>query len=165
MYLSNNKGLTLVELLATITILSIVSTIVWGVLINGHKASDITKSNVYLQQYAHEIFLALQNAHQLSNSYTISLDRNPKAQSITITGKDTLTITDPNIEFSFYIFDSNHQPQLIGNQLIIDSKNQDLNFKMVFNHINNPPNPGNEEDPSMTFTLKTIFEKKSALTD
>jgi type II secretory pathway pseudopilin PulG len=165
MNLSNNRGITLVELLGVLTIISIVSAIVWGVLINGQKASNMTKSNVSLQQYAHSFFLAIQSAHQLSDSYTISLDNYTKAQSITIVGDETITLNHPEIEFSFYIYDTNNQQQLLNNEITINANDQDFKFKIVFNHKNDPPATGNEEDPRKTFVLKTTFEKKSALTD
>jgi prepilin-type N-terminal cleavage/methylation domain-containing protein len=152
MNLSNEKGLTLIELLGVIVILSIVSTILWSVFINGQKASNMTKANVSLQQYAHSVFLALQDAHQLSDIYTLDLEGTPKSHSITITGEDTVTIDHPYIEFSFFKDGIEKKME----QIEINSKTDDLKFEIIFNTI---------ENPTKTFTLKTIFEKKSALTD
>lgn len=70
--MKNERGLTLVEVLATITILSIVGIIIWQVFFQGINYSQKTITKNLMMQEANIITTSLLKVHQTVNSYEIS---------------------------------------------------------------------------------------------
>jgi len=68
---NNEKGVTLVELLATVTILSIVGILVWSVFIQGIKHSNKESTKNLLTQEANYVQFSLKKIHQTSEEYQI----------------------------------------------------------------------------------------------
>jgi prepilin-type N-terminal cleavage/methylation domain-containing protein len=68
------NGFTLIELLATITILSIVSILLFSVFNSGIKQGEKTKKDVYLQQEANYVATLLRNTHLNKHEYTLRID-------------------------------------------------------------------------------------------
>lgn len=71
MLLKNQRGLSLVELLATITILSTIGILIWGVFFQGTKHSKIAISKNQMQQEANIIISKLTKVHQTATNYSI----------------------------------------------------------------------------------------------
>jgi prepilin-type N-terminal cleavage/methylation domain-containing protein len=67
----NNRGLTLVEVLATLTILSIAGIIIWQVFFQGINYSQKTITKNMMMQEANIITTSLLKVHQTVNSYEI----------------------------------------------------------------------------------------------
>ncbi|MDN7226971.1 prepilin-type N-terminal cleavage/methylation domain-containing protein [Planococcus sp. N064] len=67
----NQKGVTLVELLATLVIASLIVGIAWTALSIGMKHSAIEKNETHLQQEANLIITTLANAHRQNDYYTL----------------------------------------------------------------------------------------------
>lgn len=72
MILKNQKGLTLVELLATLTILSIVGVIIWSIFIQGTNYSNQAMTKNQMQQEANMIGTDLKRTHRTTNSYELT---------------------------------------------------------------------------------------------
>ncbi|KAB2338727.1 type II secretion system protein [Cytobacillus depressus] len=65
------RGITLIELLITLAILSIIGVLVWGVFFQGTKYSNKSILKNQMQQEANFIISKLTNIHQTSESYTL----------------------------------------------------------------------------------------------
>ena len=60
--IKNQSGITLIEVLATITILSIVSVIIYNVFSNGLRYSSQAEDTVLIQQEANYLLTAIKKA-------------------------------------------------------------------------------------------------------
>lgn len=67
----NQYGITLIELLLTVAILSIVGGIVWGIFFQGVKYSNDAVTINQMQQESNIIITKLKEIHQTSEEYTI----------------------------------------------------------------------------------------------
>ncbi|MFS0575376.1 type II secretion system protein [Sporosarcina sp. 179-K 3D1 HS] len=61
--MKNERGLTLVELLATLALIGVISALIIGVLINGMKASERSTTSQRLQQEANYITEVVRNEY------------------------------------------------------------------------------------------------------
>ncbi len=62
--MKNQAGITLIEVLATITILSIVSVIIYSVFSNGLRYSSQAEETVLIQQEANYLLTLLKEQHE-----------------------------------------------------------------------------------------------------
>lgn len=69
--LQNERGLTLVEVLATLTILSIISVVIWNVFFQGLYYSDKAVTQNAMQQESNYITMKLTRIHQTSIEYEL----------------------------------------------------------------------------------------------
>jgi prepilin-type N-terminal cleavage/methylation domain-containing protein len=67
----NQKGISLVEVMISLTILSVVSLVLWNVLIDGVTYSNKAVSQNTIQQEANLITMNLTKIHQTSEEYEI----------------------------------------------------------------------------------------------
>jgi len=72
----NQKGITLVELLAALALFGIVLTIVTSVLVQSIKYNDRSENNVNLRQQANYVVTTLRNYNPGDEKYTICLNEN-----------------------------------------------------------------------------------------
>ncbi len=79
----NEKGVTLIELLAALTIFGIFSTIVWAFFFQSFQANNVEMTKNSLQQEANLIINTLQEVHRNSESYLIVIDDDFKTLEIT----------------------------------------------------------------------------------
>jgi len=79
----NEKGVTLIELLAAITIFGIFSTIIWAFFFQSFQANNVEMTKNSLQQEANLIINTLQEVHRNSESYLIQIDADFKSLEIT----------------------------------------------------------------------------------
>lgn len=96
-YYHNESGITLLELLVTISIIALISSLLWGTLSATFKHSNRTHDHVNLRKEANLIVTKLRNMHSLENYqicyedgniYFDSLKNEPLASNgITIEGK------------------------------------------------------------------------------
>ncbi|MED4530884.1 type II secretion system protein [Metabacillus fastidiosus] len=102
--MQNEKGLTLIEVLVGISILSIIMVILGGLLVNGFRNSEKAENITSLQQEANLIITELKDIHrQYYDEYTINI--NKASNSITVSIKDQNKY--PNDAFTKVIADSN----------------------------------------------------------
>ena len=79
----NEKGVTLIELLAAITIFGIFSTIIWAFFFQSFQTNNVEMTKNSLQQEANLIINTLQEVHRKSESYLIVIDADFKTLEIT----------------------------------------------------------------------------------
>lgn len=107
--LRNEKGITLIEVLLSLSIATIILGLVWSIFVQGIHFSKVVSDKTQLQQEANYIIRTLTKIHQTSASqYVISFDQNPKASFISITGDQSFRLNDSNYQYSIYISDDSN---------------------------------------------------------
>jgi prepilin-type N-terminal cleavage/methylation domain-containing protein len=104
--LSKESGITLIELLAVLAIMSILISLMYGVLINGFDYSKKSNEKVAIQQEMNLLLTSITRLHEDEKAYFIFL--NPDASSIQLQVKnqdDTAvikshTFSDSNFEYT-----------------------------------------------------------------
>ena len=79
----NEKGVTLIELLAALVIFGIFSTIIWAFFFQSFQANNVEMTKNSLQQEANLIINTLQEVHRNSESYLVVIDADFKTLEIT----------------------------------------------------------------------------------
>lgn len=75
--IKNETGITLIEVLAAITILSIVTVIIYNVFSNGLRYSSQAEDTVLIQQEANYLLTLLKKQHEnAANDYTVTVENN-----------------------------------------------------------------------------------------
>lgn len=100
--MKNEKGLTLVELLAAITILFIISSIIYGVFFTfTNNYERISKKNS-MDQTANLVLATIKNYHQTNDFYWIKFDN---ADKVAYIGKDTpdIILGDTNYDMEIKV--------------------------------------------------------------
>ncbi|WP_102345390.1 PulJ/GspJ family protein [Bacillus sp. Marseille-P3661] len=146
--LTKQTGITLIELLAALAILSVLISLTFGVLINGINYSKTAETNVLLQQDANYIFSFLTTQHETQSSYTIQFDQNPNASTITVLNAsgDSTVLSSPNHEYSLYTSSSIPLP----NNTIITPSSQNFFIKLVIT---------DKKKPNLQFELQTTLSR------
>lgn len=123
-------GLTFIELLATITVLSIIGIIIWNVFIQGNKYSQTSISKNMLQQEANLVITNLTKIHQTSAQYEII---SSSCQiSVSITKKDGTTTSQ--------VFDSPTICYSTNFSGIVDPSQDDINLTITLSDKKNSSN-------------------------
>ncbi len=152
---NNEKGITLVEVLAALALLSIVSIITWNVLIQGSIFSQNIRTNTLIQQEANIIINSLTRVHQLSSPYyQITVESNSNSSFLLIEGNNTIMFDNPNFRYSIEIFDElgNVVSGEGENEVIykVDPNKEDLDIRIIIGDIQNN---------KLNYEVKTIFSK------
>lgn len=122
----NEKGLTLLEVLAAVTILSVVGIVIWNVFLQGYQFSNKTIKKSQIQQEANFVLTSMMNFHRgsessytvtvsaceikLSNSTdTIIFDHSLICFSSTFTGSKTVNPNKENFNFILIAADKNDE--------------------------------------------------------
>jgi prepilin-type N-terminal cleavage/methylation domain-containing protein len=136
--LLNERGLTLIEVLATITILSIIGVVIWNVFFQGLTYSDKAVTQNSMQQESNYISMKLTRIHQTSKEYELtSSDCKIKVEYVT-KNKGTLeeTFKEPGLCLSTSFSGS------------IDPNKEDLSLTISIR---------DKEKAANKFDLKTVF--------
>lgn len=83
-------GLTLIELLVSLSLLFLVGMLVFNVLIHGKEYSLQAQSTVFIQQEGNRISTKLTSWHEKNKKYKIVLNQNPDATSISLIPYDSV---------------------------------------------------------------------------
>ena len=70
----NQKGVTLVELIVALALVSVIAVIVWTALSIGFKHSAVESSKTHMQQDANLIVTTLSNVHRTNDAYYLKFD-------------------------------------------------------------------------------------------
>ncbi|MFX3674581.1 MAG: type II secretion system protein [Paenisporosarcina sp.] len=124
--MDNQKGVTLIELLATIVIFGIFSTIIWAFVLQTFKTNDVEISKNQLQQESNTILNAIEEIHRKSDSYKIDFNRNEII--ITPNNSTQIAFTNPSIIYDL-------SPLNTG--VTITPKSQNLQLNLVLTSKDN----------------------------
>ncbi|WP_147532519.1 PilW family protein [Bacillus marasmi] len=127
----NERGITLVESLAALTILSIIGVIIWNVFFQGYNFSKNAASKNMMQQEANIIIAHLNRIHQTAVSYKISIPEN---------GTIEITVNERNHSTRKVLFKNSQLLFQINKIGKIDPKNDDIDLIITIKDKNNPDN-------------------------
>lgn len=134
--MSNERGVTLIELLATLAIIGVIMALITSVFINGSKASERNTSNQRLQQEANYIVEVIRKEYLKLESDPVELKIN--------NGDKTLKVNDVLISEGFFYCYEN-----VCNDISFElKKNVNQNFLMTI-----------KENDSLYFEIDTTFSK------
>ena len=130
--MNSGKGMTLIEVLATILLVSIVVVLIWtGVFISMRYNVAETKK-LHLQQEANYIITEVQRIHRSCDSYDLTISRNEISVKNCISASSN-SKTDFTIAYT-YQYESS--PEYIG-KLIETKKRLYINFTLTVRDIEN----------------------------
>lgn len=153
--IKNEAGLTLIEVLATITILSIVSVIIYNVFTSGLRYSSKAEETVLIQQEANYLLTLLKEQHEnAATDYTVTVENN---QSTVILNKGRSNETDvTNSQYLYQICDLDDSQSSCDEQNAADHtikktpSNERLHIKIILT---------NKNDPGITYEIQTILSR------
>jgi prepilin-type N-terminal cleavage/methylation domain-containing protein len=152
---SKEDGITLIELLAVLAILSFLIVLTSGVLFDGFKYSKAANEQVTLQQEMDLFTTTITKMHESESTYDIVVDTNPNATSVKFIGKNdkgdidrTLDISNSNFQYSLYDYSSNVDIPL-NNTTTMDTT-KPLYIKIIIN---------NKTSPNQKYEIKTIISR------
>ncbi|MEH7417111.1 prepilin-type N-terminal cleavage/methylation domain-containing protein [Neobacillus drentensis] len=90
----DESGLTLVEVLATLTIFSIISVIIWSVFFQGYNLSEKAITKNQMQQETNLLITNLLKIHRSAKNYTITNTSSNCEITVNITNTDNTTKTE-----------------------------------------------------------------------
>ncbi|WP_235524970.1 prepilin-type N-terminal cleavage/methylation domain-containing protein [Planococcus glaciei] len=97
----NQKGVTLVELLAALALVSIVAAIAWTVLGIGFKHTAVETGKTKMQQDANIIISTLTNEHRRNSTYSLIFENDKlKIETCTAPGTCSNQTLEQNYDFS-----------------------------------------------------------------
>lgn len=132
---NNEQGISLVEVLATLTILSIVGVLIWQVFFQGYKYSNDAVTKNTLTQEANVIVLKLTRIHQSNEEYTI------KSSNGIIEFLDSNNNQITQYSSSKFTYSALLNDYEVNSQLVHPSdKTQNLNIEIRVTDKNNPSN-------------------------
>lgn len=132
--LKNSQGISLVEVLATIVILSIITISLWGFLVNSIQINEREVKKVELQQEINLIFFNIQKYH---TKYETKLSTNNDKSELLITAFDTesrktYTTTFNNNNYLYYIPDDFATNQTLPNSFSLHLKISSKKNEKIF---------------------------------
>jgi prepilin-type N-terminal cleavage/methylation domain-containing protein len=155
----NNRGITLVELLATITISSIIIGIISSVLVQSFRSAEIADTHINLRQEANIVVSMFSSAHLSAGSepYMITFQRMNATEWVMTIGDNTLDNRDYHLRLEL-------KSSTGTSSFIIDTT--DTNTSTLALTINKkiPLNIQkltltNKKDPTKKFELSTIISR------
>ncbi|WP_066385972.1 prepilin-type N-terminal cleavage/methylation domain-containing protein [Neobacillus mesonae] len=134
----NERGLTLVEVLATLVIMSIVSIIIWSIFFQGFNFSQKAISKNQMQQEMNLLINNLLGIHQTAKEYNLKNINSNCEIKVEIINKDNSTETEifshPNMCFKYDIKNSVVPP------IVPNRANNDVQLKITISVKNDPNN-------------------------
>jgi prepilin-type N-terminal cleavage/methylation domain-containing protein len=138
--LRSQRGITLVELLATLAILSFIGVIIWSVFFQGANYSQKAVTKNALQQEANIVITNLKTIHRTSDSYQISDSGCKLTATITKNNK----IQSQEFSNSKFCISARFTYINTGSDLTstdsIDPNNQDISFEITIKDNNDSNN-------------------------
>lgn len=142
----HQDGVTLLELLVTITILSSLLVLTGSILLSGMKASNQAQQTTLLQQEANYILSLLTTQHETQEEYIISSEENWDESSIIISNlEESFTISNPNFTYALTIDD-----RPVRSEISVFPESQSLPIKLVIKSRRNP---------DLEFKVQTIISR------
>lgn len=152
--LSNDDGITLIEVLATLAIMSIISILLYGVLMNGFDYSKKSQEKVSIQQEMNIVVTSITKFHESYESYQIKVDHNPDASKIQLLGKDsgsvvkTIELSNSDYVYTLFDYSGSTETTLPVTKDVLTA--QPLYIKIIIK---------DKKHPSQTYEIKTIISR------
>ncbi|WP_462412392.1 pilus assembly FimT family protein [Neobacillus sp. Marseille-QA0830] len=152
---SKESGVTLIETLAVLTILSIVIVLAYNIFFSGISNSDKAERTVLLQQEMNLVIQSITESHETQDSYDIVVDTTPFASHIILKGiKDGVTrtteISNPNFEYALYDISGTTGKVMDNPKKITNTSSQPLSIKVIIR---------NKQHPSEKYEVSTIISR------
>jgi len=138
----NEKGITLIELLAALVLFGIFSTIIWAFFFQSTEANNIELTKNNLQQEANLIISTIQEVHKKSNSYTVILSEDSLEIDSDTLG--TYLFNKPDITYEMVSTTS------INSRETIHPKEKDFTITLIVT---------SKEFVNMQTTIHTVFSR------
>ncbi|PKG21680.1 PilW family protein [Niallia nealsonii] len=148
--IQNSKGLTLIELLAAVSLSAIILLLAYQFLFQGFQFSKTVTDKTLLQQEANYIMVNLTKIHQSSDSYTIAFDQNPNANYIKVEGKKTITFKNDHFFYELKTSTSNNSKIYTKNKETFYPKLTDVSIELTIY---------NKKNPKLSYSSKTILSR------
>lgn len=126
----NQRGLTLIELLATLSILSFIGVIIWNVFFQGYHYSQKAINKNMLQQEANIVITRLTKIHQISKEYEL----------ITAGCQITVNYTNQDNTQQSEIFEHSKFCYSTNFSGLVDPNADDIKLKIFISDKNDPNN-------------------------
>lgn len=138
----NEKGITLIELLATLVLFGIFSTIIWAFFFQSTQAnnSELTKNE--LQQEANLIISTLQEVHKKSSSYKVILSED----SLEVDSDTVGTYIFDKPDFTYEVVSS----PPINSSETIHPKEENFTITLILT---------SKENENIQTTIQTVFSR------
>ncbi|MGM0900250.1 MAG: type II secretion system protein [Bacillota bacterium] len=134
---NNEQGISLVEVLVTLTILSIVGILIWQVFFQGYKYSNDAVTKNTLNQETNLIVTKLIRIHQSNDEYTIK-SSNGTIEFLDSDNNQIIKYSSTKFNYSALLNDYELNQQLVNPS----DKTQNLNIEIRVTEKNNPSNKG-----------------------
>lgn len=131
----NERGLTLIEVLVALSILSIIGIIIWNVFFQGLQYSKKSISKNFMIQETNLLITNLTRIHQTATSYTISKSGSC-GFTINVDGQPKILDLNPNICFEITIGIDNKD----ANSTPINPYRDKVDLKLIARDKNNQSN-------------------------
>lgn len=148
--IQNSKGLTLIELLAAVSLSAIILLLAYQFLFQGFQFSKTVTDKTLLQQEANYIMANLTKIHQSSDSYTITFDQNPNATYIKIEGNNTVTFKNDRFFYTLKTSTRNNTKIYTKNKETFHPKLTDVSIELTIY---------NKKNPKLSYSAKTILSR------
>lgn len=149
----NQKGITLIELLAVLTILGIVLGILYNVFINGLHYSTSSKDTVLIQQEANYLLTLLKKQHEKDVPYTVKIRKDNRSEVI-IEGAELVNIENSSFEYSISDLGKSSVPCEDHEQYLfckkVDPLNENFQLKIKVT---------SKKNSKMNFEVQTILSR------
>ncbi|MDQ0975658.1 Tfp pilus assembly protein PilE [Neobacillus niacini] len=131
------RGITLVEVLATVSILSIIGITIWQIFFQGYNFSQKSITKNMLQQQSNIVISSLTRIHQTIEEYTIV----SAGCNISVRDKNNVEIQlFTHSQYCFRAEDPSDNSELTPTPHKPSNEGQDLDLKVRISEKNNPNN-------------------------
>lgn len=154
-HMKNQAGITLIEVLAALTILSIVTVIIYNVFSNGLRYSSQAEDTVLIQEETNYLLTLLKEQHEnAANDYTVTVENNQNTIILNKGRSNEMNAT--NSQYLYQICDMDDTSQSCDQQnatdhtITITPSNERFYLKIILT---------NKNTPDITYKIQTILSR------
>lgn len=141
---NNQKGISLVEVLAALALVATIAAIAWTALSLGFKHTAVETEKTKLQQSANLIMSTLTNEHRRSEKYSLLFEGNQlKINSCDKTGACSVTTIDQTYDYTGTVVNTtviDSHDSVVDEVLNLNPKAAHTKITLVLTDLNNPNN-------------------------
>ncbi|MDN3449169.1 prepilin-type N-terminal cleavage/methylation domain-containing protein [Planococcus sp. APC 3906] len=141
----NQKGMSLVELLAALALVSLIAGIAWTALSIGFKHTAVETGKTLMQQDANIIIATLTNEHRRNSNYSLVFEGNKlKIETCSASGSCSSQVLDQKYDFSGTVINGividSHDSTPVDQVLGIEPKKKNTDVILKLTDLNNSNN-------------------------